>query len=165
MKNLVRCLPLLALMACKHQATDVQPKLVDKTSAANYDALAKDTGYWRWTSTYFPWNRPIDSSTIGYGRHLLFKNDSSLVVHRTNLPDLVVPYHLSPLYVNSYNRNVQAISFNTGESITPTLNMPSGKWRVYLFTYANATRSLDLSTEDFSFDGGNSSSYKWVPEP
>ena len=165
MRNIIRCLPLLALMACKHQATDVQPKLVDKTSAANYDALAKDTGYWRWTSTYIPFHYATDSSSVGYSRHLVFKNDSTMLIHRSDSSDLIVPYHLATTYFSCSSNNVKTLMYNTKEAALLAAHIYPQPRSIKLRSYPNGTSELELTSNCFGLDSGYSELYRWVPEP
>ncbi|MGI4864879.1 MAG: hypothetical protein ACRYFZ_13225 [Janthinobacterium lividum] len=156
----------VGLAACRHNDPDVQPVPTPgatvNTQAANYDILAKDTGHWQWVSTAAGFNRK-DSTTVGYGRQVLFKSDSTLALSRTSQPNLSAPYSLTNVLFSCGGRTVKCALFNTNEFLLPPTRPrrmtvsaagPNGSYPMILL----------LQTDNTCTDGGYMERYNWVHE-
>ena len=168
MKHLFPLLLLAAgLTACKHNDPDVQPTLpvhnVDKL-AANYDLLANANGHWQWVKHNYPFGQWKDSASIGYGRQLLFKSDSSVVLRRTSMPAYSTIYTFATgnnqFRCDAYGR--KRISFATGETQLPR---DYGYRTVRPYPDAQGLPELLLLAQDGEcLDSGAMEVYKWVNE-
>jgi hypothetical protein len=167
MRNLFFLLPLAAsLAACHHVEPDVEPTRptvkVDKM-AANYDVLANDNGHWHWVKHFYPYGQWKDSAIIGYGRQLLFRSDSTIVLRRTAQPNYVIPYTfaIGNAILRCQSR-LKYIAFATGET-----QLPRNYGYRFIRPLPNAQglpEKMMLIQDGECLDGGATEVYRWIHE-
>ena len=157
------CSAMQLMLGCHKATEDVQPAPTVNRQAANYDVLADATGHWQWKGNawccYANYD-PKDSASVGYGRQLRFRGDSTLLLRRTGQADAFFPYRFV------VTANTRLLVYATHEPL-PT----DGQRSIIMATKTMNGRVIPLGMilngqwAPGRGSSGWSESYLWVAEP
>ncbi|MGI4875047.1 MAG: hypothetical protein ACRYFX_28150 [Janthinobacterium lividum] len=163
------CGAMQCVISCHHAAEEVQPvpvpALTINTQAANYDVLANATGHWQWERNVSV-SGVRDSARVGYGRRLRFRSDSTVLLSRTGLADVSIPYGFTAdnNHFCTGGPKSRFLVYATNEPLVPNNDRKTYSLQTGLGPSAPTKRVLSISGEGVCVDAGSSESYHWVAE-